>query len=204
MIYTLIFKPKFRKILKALVLVILFAFSVTLYSCSSSDPYPNDWGNVMDVQKHGDSIISGNYDIHGETTGKNNAIYTITRLIELPGLSEIQSDYDNIVIKLYKEDSLLILLRANSDTIFKTVFPGNGIDISVTEDGLEMDPVKRKSGGDLGFVLPLFSNSKLILMKGADSSLIVKSNGWGVGLFFMIPVYGSVTTWFKFPQYKTK
>lgn len=202
MINALILKTKFRNILKVLAFFMLFALSVTLYSCSSSDPYPDEWGYVMDVREHGDTIISGIYDVNGSYSRKGKGKYNITSIIGIPGYTGVDSNIDNIVIKLFNEDSLLILLRANSDTIFKTVFPGNGADFSVTEDGLKMEPVKKK-GGDL-VALPIFSNRKLILMKGADSSLIVKFNGWGVGLFFLLPVYGSVTRWYKFPQYKIK
>jgi hypothetical protein len=203
MICSLILKPGFRKILRTLASVALTIFSFTLYSCSSSDPYPDEWGYVMDVEKHGDSVISGNYGIQGNCTRSGSYNRSLARILELPGFFNVDSYIDNIVIKLYNEDSLLVLLKANSDTLYKTVFPGNGVSFSVTEDGLKMKTRKNK-GGDPGLILPLFSNDNVTLMKGTDSSLIARYNGWGVGLLMMIPVYGSVTRWYKFPQYKNK
>jgi hypothetical protein len=193
---------KYKKlIVKFSKLSVLFISFTMFYSCSSSDPYPAEWGDVYDTQKHGDSVISGNYRINGEATAKSRGIFTITRLIELPGLSKITSDYDNISIKLVNDETLSIILRAKTDTIYKTIFPDNGLDFSLTDDGLKLNP-RKSSGGDPGFVLTLMSGGKLSLMKNTDGSLIVKANYNAVGLFFMIPVYGSTTGWYKFQEYK--
>jgi hypothetical protein len=191
-----LFDCKIKNFAKIIFLLPVF---ITLQSCSSSEPYPTQWGDVYDTQKHGDSIISGNYCITGECTGARNFECSITNLIELPELNT-SSVFDNIIINVINEDTLIIILRAKTDTVYRTVFPDNGAYFSFTDEGLKLD--QRKSRGDLGIYLPLISNGSATLMKSTEGSLIVKSNVSSFGLIIMIPAYGSSTNWYKFKQYK--
>jgi hypothetical protein len=208
MIYTLILKPGFKNILRRLTSIIIAVFSVVLYSCSSSSPYPDDWGYVFDTKKHGDSIVSGNYNIQGESPNKYDTVHNIivnniTDLIKLPGLSRIHSNFDNIIIKLINKESLSIILRAKTDTIYTTVFPDNGKSFSIIEDGLKMTMPKQKAGSVLGY-LSLSHGGDVTLMKNTDGSLIARCQYRVSGLFYyFIPVFGSYNFWYKFPQYET-
>ena len=208
MIYSIILKPKFRNISRRLSSIVVIVFSVVLYSCSCSDPYPSDWGYVFDTKKHGDSIVSGNYNINGESPVKYDTlrhiiVNNITDLIELPGLSKMRCNYDNVIIRLINKESLSIILRANTDTIYTTVFPDNSKGFLMIEDGLKMSMPKQKSVSDMG-LLSVSQGGAVTLMKNTDGSLIARCNYRVSGLlFYFIPISGSVTFWYKFPPYET-
>jgi hypothetical protein len=94
MINKLILKPKYRNILKTLVLVILIAFSATLYSCQT--------------------VYTENYTPEKFKTDENVKILEVTSKND----STINlSDY-NVIYKENHKDSSNILLIEKADTIF--------------------------------------------------------------------------------------
>lgn len=179
--------------------VLLVSFVVILQSCSSSDPYPQDWGAVYDNDKKGDSVISGVYYCMGDCSQSNLSKYLLTDLIELPGLSEEDYSRYNIIIKLENKDKLVIILRRGTDTTYKTVFPDNNLDFSFTDDGLELKGRElKKSGDDISIST---QSANIYLMKGENGSLIAMGKSQALGLMFFLPVYASKTVWFRFWGY---
>ena len=172
---------------------------INLCSCSFSDPYPYSWSKLPAEQYYEDSAYSGNFNFYGYNSSSRDSDYSFGRLVLLPGLSDCIY-CDNAIINLIDKKSLSIIIRSKTDTIYKTKFPGNGGDFSMTDEGPELEGLT-SSGGDWGLVLPIYSGKTLTLSKNHKGELIIKSETSSFGFLLFFPVWGTVTTWYKFPKY---
>jgi hypothetical protein len=172
---------------------------INLCSCSFSDPYPYSWNKLPAEHYYEDSAYSGNFNYYGYNSSSRDSDYSFGRLVLLPGLNDFPN-CDNVVINLMGKKSLSIILRSKTDTVYKTKFPENGGEFSMTEQGPELEGLT-SSGGDWGLALPIYSGKTLTLSKNTDGELIIKSETGSFGFLLIFPVWGTVTTWYKFPKY---
>lgn len=177
----------------------LTALFMILCSCSISDPYPYTWNKLPSENYYEDSAYSGNFRYFGYNSSSRDSDYSFGRLVLLPGLNDFPN-CDNVVINLKSKKSLSIILRSKTDTIYKTKFPENGGEFSMTEQGPELEG-RTSSGGDWGLALPLYAGKTLTLSKNTIGELIIKSETSSFGFLLIFPVWGTVTTWYKFPKY---
>ena len=187
-----------NKIIDFAKIFVIINIALLLESCSSSEPYPQNWDSINDSKKYGDTTVNGTYSAYGNSSTRNN-LYTIADLIDLPHLENI-GNFDNFSVVLKNKNSLTIILRLQSETIYKTVFPENGYALDFNEDGPQLNLHIQKSG-DTGIILTISDNGDVTLMKCGDGSLIVRTHSYGFGFMIMIPIFGSATHWFKFDKY---